>query len=163
MTSLTPCRLSSKIWPIFLAHFQDINTGFFSCRYSKKSRKHTSSNVFCVFLLSYRSVLVRNLAISSLDSSPFFGTLVNKWLGRRAWKRGWWMVYLLPIQPRLQINIPSITIDQPRFHDNTIELMVYCSHLPKLVNASYEELAGSFEPIRNGEIFWMNNNSPYME
>jgi len=45
------------------------------------------------------------------------------------------------------------TIDQPRFQDNTIELMVYCSHLPKLGNASFEELAGSFEPIRNGEIF----------
>ena len=34
ITSLTPGRLSSKIWPIFLVHFQDINTGFFSCRYS---------------------------------------------------------------------------------------------------------------------------------
>ena len=40
--------------------------------------------------------------------------------------------------------------------DYTIESMVCCSHLPCMVSG--EELAGKLEPIREGEIFCMNNN-----
>ena len=39
----------------------------------------------------------------------------------------------------------------------TIESMVYCSHLPNMVRARWLWRI-SWEPIRNGEIFWMNNN-----
>ena len=67
LTSLPPRRLSSKPWPFF-RHSFSIETHFFSCRYSSKSRQHPSSNIFWVFLLSFRSVSVRNLAISSSDS-----------------------------------------------------------------------------------------------
>ena len=35
----------------------------------------------------------------------------------------------------------------------------YCLHLPNLVKASWLwELAGGIKPIRNGKIFWVNNN-----
>ena len=41
--------------------------------------------------------------------------------------------------------------------------MIYCSLRPNLINApvSYEELAGGFEPIRNGKIFCINNKREY--
>ena len=39
----------------------------------------------------------------------------------------------------------------------------FCERLPNLAIAiaGYEELTGEFEPIRNGEIFSMNNNIHY--
>ena len=41
----------------------------------------------------------------------------------------------------------------------TIEPMVYCSHLPNMVSANWLwRLAGGQGTIRNGEIFWSNNN-----
>ena len=39
----------------------------------------------------------------------------------------------------------------------TIESMVYCSQLPNMVRARWL-WRRSWEPIRKGEIFWMNNN-----
>ena len=54
----------------------------FSCRYSSKRIKLPLCNKFCVILNFFRLVLVRNSAISSLDSREhhFFGSLVNKQL-----------------------------------------------------------------------------------
>ena len=51
--------------------------------------------MFWVFVLSFHSGLVRNSAISFriAVNTIFFGSLVNKQLGRRAWKRGWSMVF----------------------------------------------------------------------
>ena len=51
--------------------------------------------MFCVFLRSFRSVLAKNPAILSSDGRErhfFFGSIVSKQLGRRAWKRGCLMV-----------------------------------------------------------------------
>ena len=40
--------------------------------------------------------------------------------------------------------------------------MVYCSHLQILsMPVGYEELAGGFHPVKNCEIFGMNNNTSY--
>ena len=49
------------------------------------------------------------------------------------------------MQSRFQSNIPSI-----RWY--IARIFQICS-----AQAGYEELAGGLEPIRNGEIFWMNN------
>ena len=40
--------------------------------------------------------------------------------------------------------------------------MVYCSH-PQILSmpVGYEELAGGFHPVKNFEIFGMNNNTSY--
>ena len=67
------------------ARFQDINRCF-SCRCCSKSRLQVGNihrAMFCVFLHFFRSVLVRNSAISSLDHHGrhfyffFFSSLVN--------------------------------------------------------------------------------------
>ena len=40
--------------------------------------------------------------------------------------------------------------------------MVSCSHLQILsMPVGYEELAGGFHPVRNSEIFEMNNNTSF--
>ena len=75
--------------------------------------------------------LVRNLAISSLDSRKrnFFSSLVNKRLGGRTLKRGWSMVYS-----------PSASFPEKYIHRSTSSPFQYtidCSHLPNLVNAGW--------------------------
>ena len=75
--------------------------------------------------------LVRNLAISSLDSRErnFLSPLVNKRLGGRTLKRGWSMVYS-----------PSASFSGKYIHRSTSSPFQYtidCSHLPNLVNAGW--------------------------
>ena len=65
-------------------------------------------------------------------------------------------------QPRSQGNI-YIIIDQPRFQSNTPSNRWYIARIFQIWSAAvgYKELAALFEPIRNSEIFWMNNKMYY--
>ena len=79
----------------------------------------------------FSECLVRNLAISSLDSRKrnFFSSLVNKRLGGRTLKRDWSMVYS-----------PSASFPGKYFHRSTSSPFQYtidCSRLPNLVNAGW--------------------------
>ena len=90
-----------------------------------------------------------SVQLSDSRESHCFCSLVNKRLGRRAWKQDWSMVYCL-------FNLVSnqYTIDQPSFQLNTHAYNrvdgIQCSHLPNLVNASWL--------WRIGWEFWANQN-----
>ena len=62
LTSLPPRKLFSKLWPISRVSFRD------SCQILSKNSYHPLSDLFCVFLHFFRSVLVKNWAISFSDS-----------------------------------------------------------------------------------------------
>ena len=94
---------------------------------------HVHFNSFSVFLHFFRSVLVRNSAISALDSHE--------------------RLSLLPKQPRFR----QYTIDQPRFQANIPSHRMDAWHIDRifpiwLEPVGYKELAWGLEPIRNGEI-----------
>ena len=114
------CQISST-------RFQDINRCF-SCRCCSKSRLKVGNihrAMFCVFLHFFRSVLVRNSAISSLDRHGrhfyyyFFSSLVN--------------ILQLVDRPRLETRL----IDASFPIKYTIASMVYCSQLPNMVSADW--------------------------
>ena len=86
---------------------------------------------FLSFKFFFPKSLVRNLAISSLDSRErnFFLSLVNKRLGGRSLKRDWSMVYS-----------PSASFPGKCIHRSTsfpFHYTIDCSHLPNLVNAGW--------------------------
>ena len=87
----------------------------------------------CIYFVQFffPESLVRNLAISSLDSCErnFLSPLVNKRLGGRTLKRGWSMVYS-----------PSASFPGKCIHRSTsfpFQYTIDCSHLPNLVNAGW--------------------------
>ena len=84
-----------------------------------------------------------------VNKSPYIGrllvkfsSLVNKQLGRRAWKRGW----SIAMQPGFQINIP---LYQPRFQVNIPSNRWYIARIFQIWSTpvDYEKLAVGFEPI----------------
>ena len=90
-------------------------------------------------------------AISSSDGHErhFFSSLVNMQLvGNEV---DWWSIAQEALFP---INY---FIDQPRFQSNTRPNGWYIARIFRIWSAQvrYEELAWSFKPIRNGEIFWI--------
>ena len=56
------------------------------------------------------------------------------------------------MQPRFQANVPSI---KPRLQANIPSNQCYTARIFQICSApvGYDELAGGFEPIGNGEIF----------
>ena len=133
--SLYPRRLSSKVWPIPRYGFK-IQTFFFLQILLKKYITSIEQYVlrtlaFLSFRLFFPKSLVRNLAISSLDSRErnFLSSLVNKRLGGRTLKRGWSMVYS-----------PSASFPGKCIHRSTsfpFQYTIDCSHLPNLVNSGW--------------------------
>ena len=61
------------------------------------------------------------------------------------------------------LSFLKYTIDQPCFQSNRASNRWFVARIFWIwsVPVSYEELAMGLEPIRNGEIFWMNNNQRY--
>ena len=127
---------------------------------------HRAIDMLCVFLLSFHSVLNRNPAISSSDSSVresfffFFSSLVNKrTTGLLHWKRGWSMMVYCPMNPSFQINIPWSTSFPSQC---TIESMVYWSYLSNLINASWlSRISLGLWASKKRWILWINNNQHY--
>ena len=61
------------------------------------------------------------------------------------------------MQPGFQINIPSTKLVSKSIYqfDGIFQIRIFQIWSTPV---DYEELAMGFEPIRNGEIFWMYNN-----
>ena len=129
---IPPRRLSSKLCPVCRHCFRIYKRMLFLADTAQKVKKTPSCDTSFVFLHVFRSVLVRNSAISSLDSRErlvISSSLRNKKLGCRAWKGGS-MVY----------------------HNLYHRIDGQYIALPNMVSVSWE-LAGGLESIRNGEIF----------
>ena len=96
------------------------------------------------------------LLIRSAVNTISFSSLENKQLSGNAWKRGWSIVCSVA---HTALFLGIYTIDQPRFQVNIPPSRWYIAPTFHIwsVPVGYEELAGGFQPIRNGEIFWMNN------
>ena len=143
----------SLIWSSFYFSFKIL---ILFCHSPKKVDSIHRAVCFAYILDFFPSVVVRNSATSSSDSCEchFLNSLVNKQLSGRAWKQGWSIVFSQSSLVSRQIVLRSTSFPSKIL----IESMVYCPLVPNLIIAGwFWKLLGSFEPIRNGEIFWMNN------
>ena len=151
LTSLPHCRLSSKLWAVSRHGFR-IKQIFFSGRYSSIEQHVLRILAFRPFSFSQKfgQPFRFRIALNAIFSSSLF----NKQLGGRAWNRCWWMVWM--------VCCPGSLISS-EIH-NRIDGILLGSHLPNLVNCSWlwRLLAGGFQAIRNGEIFWTNFKKKYI-
>ena len=63
---------------------------------------------------------------------------------------------LLPMKPLFQSNIPSIDLVSNQIY-HRIDGILLASSKACYAPVGYEELAWEMEPVRNGEIFSVNN------
>ena len=164
--SLYPRRLSSKVWPIPRYGFKIQTLFFFADTPQKVDNIHPTIcfAYSCIYFVQFffPESLVRNLAISSLDSCErnFLSPLVNKRLGGRTLKRGWSMVYS-----------PSASFPGKCIHRSTsfpFQYTIDCSHLPKVgqrrlvVKNQLRALSQSQTAVMTADTFLHNFSDPLL-
>ena len=135
---LTPCR-----WRIWLALSE------FLCLLTNQNV--TFVTLFCTQLPFFCTVLPKNcIPRSQSQSRNFFMYIIKT---EKQLLRLWITVndiFFSSLSPRQAASFPSkYAIDQTRFQTN-IPSSRHC-----------HPTSGGLEPIRNGEIFWVNNNHRY--